>query len=154
MNETEDRDSRGDAGNAEGLDGITGAVIDASIKIHRELGPGLLESVYEAVLARDLSRRGFIVERQKTVAFDYDGMHFEEGLRIDLMVNECVVIELKSVERLSPVHGKQLLTYLRLMRLPVGMLINFGAATLKEGLQRVVNNLSPSASPRLRVNHP
>ena len=154
MNEVEARDSRGDAGNAEGLDGITGAVIDASIKIHRELGPGLLESVYEAVLARDLTRRGFIVERQKTVTFDYDGMHFEEGLRLDLLVNGCVVIELKSVEKLSPLHGKQLLTYLRLMRLPVGLLINFGAATLKEGLQRVVNNLSPSASPRLRVNQP
>jgi iron complex transport system substrate-binding protein len=95
-----------------------------------------------------------VVERQKAVAFDYDGMHFEEGLRIDLLVNGCVVIELKSVEKLSPVHGKQLLTYLRLMNLPVGLLINFGASTLKEGLQRVVNNLSPSASPRLRVNHP
>ena len=154
MNETEDRDSRGGAGNAEGLDGITGAVIDASIKIHRELGPGLLESVYEAVLARDLARRGLVVERQKAVAFDYDGMHFEEGLRIDLLVNGCVVIELKSVEKLSPVHSKQLLTYLRLMKLPVGLLINFGASTLKEGLQRVVNNLSPSASPRLRVNQP
>jgi iron complex transport system substrate-binding protein len=154
MKETEDRDSRGDAGGAEGLDGITGAVIDASIKIHRELGPGLLESVYEVVLARDLARRGFSVERQKTVAFDYDGMHFEEGLRIDLLVDGCVVIELKSVEKLSPVHAKQLLTYLRLMKLPVGLFINFGASTLKEGLQRVVNNLSPSASPRLRVNQP
>ena len=154
MNESETIDSRGGAGDAEGLDGITGAVIDASIKIHRELGLGLLESVYEVVLARDLARRGFSVERQKTVAFDYDGMHFEEGLRIDLLVNGCVVIELKSVEKLSPVHGKQLLTYLRLMKLPVGLLINFGASTLKEGLQRVVNNLFPSASPRLRVNHP
>jgi GxxExxY protein len=154
MNESEDRGSRGGAGNAENLDGITGAVIDASIKIHRELGPGLLESVYEVVLARDLARRGFSVERQKTVAFDYDGMHFEEGLRIDLLVNGCVVIELKSVEKLSPVHSKQLLTYLRLMKLPVGLLINFGASTLKEVLQRVVNNLSPSASPRLRANQP
>ena len=100
------------------------------------------------------NRRGLVVERQKAVAFDYDGMHFEEGLRIDLLVNGCVVIELKSVEKLSPVHAKQLLTYLRLMKLPVGLLINFGASTLKEGLQRVVNNLSPSASPRLRVNQP
>jgi GxxExxY protein len=151
MNHLENN-SRGDTEGAEDLDGITGEVIDASIKIHRELGPGLLESVYEAVLSRDLARRGLDVERQKTVAFDYDGMHFEEGLRIDLLVNGCVIIELKSVEKLSPMHGKQLLTYLRLMKLPVGLLINFGAATLKEGLQRVVNNLSPSASPRLRVN--
>jgi GxxExxY protein len=151
MNHLENN-SRGDTEGAEDLDGITGEVIDASIKIHRELGPGLLESVYEAVLSRDLARRGLDVERQKTVAFDYDGMHFEEGLRIDLLVNGCVIIELKSVEKLSPMHGKQLLTDLRLMKLPVGLLINFGAATLKEGLQRVVNNLSPSASPRLRVN--
>jgi GxxExxY protein len=151
MNHLENN-SRGDTEGAEDLDGITGEVIDASIKIHRELGPGLLESVYEAVLSRDLARRGLDVERQKTVAFDYDGMHFEEGLRIDLLVNGCVIIELKSVEKLSPMHGKQLLTYLRLMKLPVGLLINFGAATLKEGLQRVVNNLSRSASPRLRVN--
>ena len=154
MNESETRASRGDAGSAEGVDDITGAVIDASIQIHRELGPGLLESVYEAVLARDLARRGWVVERQKAVAFDYDGMHFEEGLRIDLLVQGRVIIELKSVEKLSPVHGKQLLTYLRLMKLPVGLLINFGSATLKEGLQRVVNNLPPSASPRLRVNLP
>jgi GxxExxY protein len=151
MNHLENN-SRGDTEGAEDLDGITGEVIDASIKIHRELGPGLLESVYEAVLSRDLARRGLDVERQKTVAFDYDGMHFEEGLRIDLLVNGCVIIELKSVEKLSPMHGKQLLTDLRLMKLPVGLLINFGAATLKEGLQRVVNNLSRSASPRLRVN--
>jgi GxxExxY protein len=151
MNHLENN-SRGDTEGAEDLDGITGEVMDASIKIHRELGPGLLESVYEAVLSRDLARRGLDVERQKTVAFDYDGMHFEEGLRIDLLVNGCVIIELKSVEKLSPMHGKQLLTDLRLMKLPVGLLINFGAATLKEGLQRVVNNLSRSASPRLRVN--
>ena len=154
MNETEDGDARGDAGITEGLDGVTGAVIDAAIKIHRELGPGLLESVYEAVLARDLSRRGFAVERQKVVPFVYDGMQFEEGLRIDLLIDGRVIVELKSVEKLAPVHSKQVLTYLRLMRLPVGLLVNFGAATLKEGLHRIVNNLTPSASPRLRVNHP
>ena len=134
------------------LDGITGGIVDAAYRLHTGLGPGLLESVYEMVLARDLARRGFAVERQKTVAFEYDGMHFADGLRIDLLVNAQVVVEIKSVERLSPVHSKQLLTYLRLMNLPVGLLINFGAATLKEGVHRVVNNLQPSASPRLRVN--
>jgi GxxExxY protein len=144
--------SRGDAESAEDLDGITGAVIDAAMGIHRGLGPGLLESVYEAVLARDLTARGLSVERQKTVPFDYNGMHFEEGLRLDLLVNGRVIVELKSVEQLAPVHSKQLLTYLRLMHLPVGLLINFGAPTLKEGLHRVVNSLDPSASPRLRVN--
>ena len=81
-------------------------------------------------------------------------MHFDEGFRVDLLVEDCVVVELKSVEQLAPVHPKQLLTYLRLMKLPVGLLINFGAETLKEGLKRVVNNYKPSSSapPRLRVN--
>jgi iron complex transport system substrate-binding protein len=132
-------------------------VIDAFIKIHCELEPRTLESVYETVLARDPARRGLVVERQKAVAFDYDGMHFEEGLQIDLLVNGCVVIELKSVEKLSPVHGKKLLTYLRLMRLPDGLLLNFGSTTLKEGLQRVVNNISPSASqlePSMKTRRP
>jgi iron complex transport system substrate-binding protein len=134
------------------LDEITGAIVDAAMKIHMDLGPGLLESVYEAVLARALERRGFQVERQKPIRFEYDGMAFEEGFRTDLLVDGLVIVELKSIERLAPVHGKQLLTYLRLMKLPVGLLINFGAGTLKEGLQRVVNNLDASDSPRLRVN--
>ena len=134
------------------LDDITGAVVDAALRIHKELGPGLLESVYEAVLARALERRGFRVERQKLIRFEYDGMVFDEGFRTDLLVDGRVVVELKSVEKLAPVHGKQVLTYLRLMNLPVGLLINFGAATLKEGLQRIINNLPTSASPRLRVN--
>lgn len=134
------------------LDDVTGGIVDAAMKIHMELGPGLLESVYEAVLARALERRGFHVERQKVIRFEYDGMVFEEGFRTDLIVDARVVVELKSVEKLAPVHSKQLLTYLRLMNLPVGLLINFGAATLKEGLRRIVNNLQPSASPRLRVN--
>jgi len=143
--------SRG-AESAGSLDDITGAVIDSAMRIHMELGPGLLESVYEAVLAADLSRKGWAVERQKAVPFEFDGLRFDEGLRIDLLVEGRVVVELKSVEKIAPVHGKQLLTYLRLMNLPVGLLINFGGATLKEGLQRVVNHLAPSASPRLRVN--
>lgn len=127
-------------------------MIDASIQIHRDLGPGLLESVYEVVLARSLERRGFQVERQKPIRFEYDGMIFEEGFRTDLLIDGRVVVELKSVETLARVHGKQLLTYIRLMHLPVGLLINFGGETLKEGLRRIVNNLAPSASPCLRVN--
>jgi GxxExxY protein len=134
------------------LDDITGTIVDASIRIHRELGPGLLESVYETVLARVLQRRGLRVARQKTIRFEYDGMVFEEGFRTDLLVEEYVIVEIKSVEQLAPVHGKQLLTYLRLMHLPVGLLINFGAATLKEGLHRIVNHLPACASPHLRVN--
>ena len=134
------------------LDEITGAIVDAAMKIHIELGPGLLESVYEVVLANAQQKRGFQVERQKAIRFEYDGILFEEGFRADLLIEGQVIVELKSVEKLVPVHSKQLLTYMRLMKLPVGFLINFGAATLKEGLHRVVNNLSSSASPSLRLN--
>jgi iron complex transport system substrate-binding protein len=134
------------------LDDVTGEIVDAALRLHTGLGPGLLESVYEAVLARDLERRGFGVERQKTIAFEYDGMQFGDGFRIDLIVDARVVVEIKSVEKLLPVHHKQVLTYLRLIKQPVGLLINFGAPTLKEGLHRIVNGLHPSASPRLRVN--
>ena len=99
-----------------------------------------------------MEKRGFHIERQKVIRFEYDGIVFEEGFRTDLLVEGRVVVELKSVEKLAPVHSKQVLTYLRLMNLPVGLLINFGAATLKEGLHRIVNTLPSSASPRLRVN--
>ena len=115
------------------LDDITEAIIDAAIQIHRDLGPGLLESVYEAVLARALEKRGFHVARQTVVRFEYDGLVFEEGFRTDLIVDHQVIVELKSVERLAPVHGKKLLTYLRLMNKRVGLLLNFGGNTLVEG---------------------
>ena len=134
------------------MEEVSAIVVDAAFHLHRDLGPGLLESVYEAVLARMLERRGLRVERQKAVAFDFDGMHFDEGLRVDLLVEGCLVVELKSVETLAPVHAKQLLTYLRLLNLPIGLLINFGAATFKEGAKRVVNNHRDFASSRLRVN--
>ena len=117
-----------------------------------DLGPGLLEAVYEMVLARSLEKRGLEVERQKPIQFHYDGMLFDEGFRVDMLVERLVVVELKSVEKFAPVHGKQVLTYLRLMNLPVGLLVNFGAATMKEGLQRIVHALDASASPCLRVN--
>jgi GxxExxY protein len=134
------------------LDDITGAIVDASLRIHRELGPGMFESVYEGVLARAMERRGFSVARQHPVSFEFDGMQFRDGFRVDLLVEHQIVVEIKSVERLTAVHGKQLLTYLRLMHLPVGLLINFNGATLKEGLKRVINQLPSSASSRLRVN--
>ena len=94
----------------------------------------------------------FTSSGKKPIRFEYDGMVFEEGFRTDLLVDGRVVVELKSVETLARVHSKQLLTYIRLMNLPVGLRINFGGETLKEGLHRIVNNLSPSASPHLRVN--
>ncbi|MBU6333966.1 MAG: GxxExxY protein [Chloroflexi bacterium] len=131
---------------------LSAIVIDTAFHIHKELGPGLLESVYESILARSLKRRGLRVERQKTIVFEYDGMTFDEGLRVDLLVNEQLVVELKSVEALASVHTKQLLTYLRLLNQPMGILINFGAATFKEGCKRVVNGPQSFTSSRLRVN--
>lgn len=128
--------SREDAKVAKALnvEEISGVVVDAAFHVHQQLGPGLLESVYEVVLARSLERRGLRVERQKAVAFEFDGLRFDDGLRVDLLVNEVLVVELKSVETLAPVHYKQLLTYLRLLHLPLGILVNFGAATFKEGV--------------------
>jgi iron complex transport system substrate-binding protein len=130
------------------LDEISGAVLDLSIKIHRDLGPGLMESVYEMVLAAKLTELGYSVIRQKPVDIVYDGMRFEAAFRIDLLVNDSLIVEIKSVERLNAAHAKQLLTYLRLTNL----LINFNAATLVEGFRRLVNDYDPSASPRLCAN--
>ena len=131
---------------------MTGAVVDAAVKIHRKLGPGLFETVYEAVVARELERRGLRVEQQRAIEFVHDGIAFEQGFRLDLLVEECVVVEVKSLDRLAPVHTKQVLTYLRLTNLSVGLLLNFGAETMKEGMKRIVNDLAAAASPRLRVN--
>jgi GxxExxY protein len=126
--------------------------VDCGFKMHADLGPGLLESVYEAVLAASLARSGLAVERQKIIPIEYDGLALAEGFRADLLVGGTLIIEIKSVERLTPVHGKQLLTYLRLAKQPLGLLINFGAATFRERIKRVVNNHTNFASSRLRVN--
>jgi GxxExxY protein len=126
--------------------------VDCGFKMHADLGPELLESVYEAVLAASLARSGLAVERQKIIPIEYDGLALAEGFRADLLVGGTLIIEIKSVERLTPVHGKQLLTYLRLAKQPLGLLINFGAATFREGIKRVVNNHTNFASSRLRVN--
>lgn len=133
-------------------DEITGVIVDSAFHIHNGLGPGLLESVYELVLAHELVKRGLVVERQKDVSFVFDDLRFDAGFRIDLLVEGRVVVELKSVEQIVPVHAKQLLTYLRLMNLPVGLLINFGSGTLKEGIRRIVNNYSPPETSPLIVN--
>lgn len=134
------------------LDEITSTIIEAAIRVHRRLGPGLLESVYQGVLAYELVKRGLLVEPQKEVGVEYDGLSFDQGFRVDLVVEGLVLVELKSAERSHPVYKKQLLTYLRLMNLQVGLLINFGAPTLKDGLTRVVNSLPAAASPALEVN--
>ena len=134
------------------IEQISGDVVDVAIRLHRELGPGLLESVYEAILASKLAAMGYSVARQRPIDIEFEGLHFEAAFRIDLIVDNRLLVEIKSVERLSAVHAKQLLTYLRLTKQPVGLLINFGGETLKEGLKRIVNDYLPSASPRLRVN--
>ncbi len=127
-------------------------VVDCGYRMHKELGPGLLESVYEVVLAKLLVERGFSVERQQPIPILFEGLQFDEGFRADLIVNEKLLIEIKSVETMAPVHKKQVLTYLRLLRLPLGILMNFGAATFKEGVKRVVNDHSDFASSRLRMH--
>ncbi len=134
------------------IDAISGDVIDIALRIHRELGPGLLESVYETVLASKLSRMGYLVDRQKPIDIEFEGSRFEGAFRADLMVDGRLLVEIKCVDGLNKAHMKQLQTYLRLTGQPVGLLINFAGATLKEGLKRVVNDHVPSASPRLRVN--
>lgn len=131
---------------------LSAVVVNEAFHLHRDLGPGLLESVYETVLARMLAERGLGVERQKSAAFEFKGIRFDAGLRVDLLVEDRLVVELKSVENLLPVHGKQVLTYLRLLNLPLGLLINFGGSTFKVGIRRIVNNHSDFATSRLRVN--
>lgn len=119
---------------------ITGEIISASIKVHRALGPGLFESVYEEVLAYELMKQGFKVERQVGVPVYYDGRKMDVGFRADIIVEDSVIVEIKSVELLSPVHRKQVLNYLKLTTLQVGLLINFNEILLKDGLFRLVNN--------------
>jgi iron complex transport system substrate-binding protein len=121
---------------------VTSVIIAASLKIHRDLGPGLLESVYEMVLTRELARRGLAVECQKSIPIIYDGQEFPDPFRADLLVASSILVELKSVEALQPVHSKQLLTYLRLARLKVGLLINFNVPLLKDGINRIVNGFT------------
>ena len=127
------------------LEALASAVVDEALRMHRELGPGLFESVYEMILAGKLAQRGIGVARQVPVSIDYGGLHFDAAFRIDLLIGERLLVEIKSVERLNGAHAKQLLTYLRLTKQPLGLLINFGGETLKEGLRRVVNDYKPFA---------
>jgi GxxExxY protein len=123
------------------INDLSAIVVGEAIRIHRALGPGLLESVYETVLAASLQKQGLRVARQVPVNFAFEAMQFEGAFRMDLLVDDRLVIEVKSVETLSKVHAKQLLTYLRLAGHPLGLLLNFGEATMKYGIRRLVNNL-------------
>jgi GxxExxY protein len=116
-------------------------IVNAAYKIHTTLGPGLLESVYEATLAYELGKRGFEVVRQQPIPVIYESVRMEMGFRADLIVGSSVIVELKSVEIVAPVHKKQLLTYLRLADKRLGLLVNFGTELIKDGITRVVNHL-------------
>ena len=123
---------------------IAKLVVDAAVKIHSKLGPGLLESVYETVLAKELGRRGLTVMRQVPVPIQYEDLNFDEGFRADIIVEGKVILELKSVEQLAKVHHKQLFTYLKLADKRLGLLLNFGAELMKEGIKRIANGLQDS----------
>jgi GxxExxY protein len=119
---------------------ISGEIVDAAYKIHTKLGAGLLESVYEAAMAYELYKRGLRFERQKPIPVVYEGIHLGEGFRADFIAEDLVIIELKSVENIVPVHKKQLLTYLRLTNKRLGLLINFNTDLIKNGITRLINN--------------
>ncbi len=116
-------------------------IVDSAFQVHSRLGPGLLEKVYEGALTHELSKRGLTVVRQRPISVEYDGVCFDEGFRADLLVNDMIILELKSVEKVIPVHRKQLLTYLRLADMRLGLLINFGENLIKNGISRIVNGL-------------
>ncbi len=131
----------------ERLNQITEGIIGAAIEVHRALGPGLLESAYETCLAFELAERGFKVERQKPLPVVYRGVKLECGYRLDFLVEEVVVVEVKAVDRLAPIHQAQLLSYLKISGYPVGLLINFNVKVLRDGIRRVVNNFPDSPRP-------
>ena len=146
------KDSHEDTKARRNVEELSAIVVDCGYKLHVEAGPGLLETVYEVVLAKMLADQGLVVKRQVPVPIQLMGMTFEEGFRADIIVEDTFLIELKSVENLLPVHSKQVLTYLRLLKLPLGLLINFGAPTFKDGCKRIVNGPQSFVSSRLRVN--
>lgn len=120
----------------EGINGLTGKIIGAAIEVHRHLGPGMLESVYETCLAHELRQRNLRVERQKALPVVYKEIELEQGYRIDLLVEDCVIVELKTVEAFTPVHEAQILSYMRLSGRRTGLLINFHVKVLKAGIRR------------------
>jgi GxxExxY protein len=129
-----------------GVERLAQLAVDAAFHLYRDLGPGLIESVYERLLAMRLEKLGLKVDRQMPIDILYDGVRFRGAFTADILVEDRLLIEPKSTERTAPVHVQQLLTYLRLMELPLGLLMNFGAATFREGIRRVANGHKPLAS--------
>lgn len=125
------------------LEAIARTTVDCGFRLHRDLGPGLLESVYEILLAEYLREAGLLVERQVPVPISFKGVVIDNAFRADLLIEGCLLVELKSIERIAAVHGKQVLTYLRLMNLPLGLLINFGQELFKDGVRRIANDYFP-----------
>lgn len=128
------------------LNAITEEIIGAAMEVHRAIGPGLLESAYEACLVYELRERGYRVEQQKPLPVIYKGVQLDCGYRLDMVVNECVIVEIKAVENLTTVHEAQLLSYLRLLNCRVGLLLNFHCTMLKNGIRRIVNDFPSSAN--------
>ena len=131
---------------------IASIAVDCGLKLHKDVGPGLLESAYENMLMYPLEKRGLRVERQVTVPIRYEGLSIEQGFRADLIVEKQILIELKSVERLLPIHRMQVVTYLRFLNLSVGLLMNFSSDQFKNGLSRIVNDHSDIAGSTLRMH--
>jgi GxxExxY protein len=126
------------------MDRIAKEIVDSAYRVHSKLGPGLLESAYEACMAYELTKRGFNVERQKSQPLVYDELDIEVGYRLDIVVDDKIIIELKAVEQLAPIHQAQLMTYLRLSEKSLGFLINFTVPLIKDGIRRVANNFQES----------
>ncbi|HEY0007097.1 MAG TPA: GxxExxY protein [Tepidisphaeraceae bacterium] len=124
------------------IERVATQVVDAAFRVHSSFGPGLLESVYEACLAAELAKRGFKVLRQLRVPIRYENMELDEGFRIDLLIDDCVIIEVKAVEKMNAIYSQQLKTYLKLTNLQLGLLINFNVSLIKDGIQRVINSHS------------
>ena len=129
------------------IEWLAKTAVDCGFQLHDEIGPGLPETAYQAFLAASLAQRGLRVEAQKPVPVAYRGLVVRDAFRVDLLVEDTLIIEVKSVERLAPVHSKQVLTYLRLMDQPLGLLMNFGADLFRDGLKRVINNRSDYVAP-------
>jgi GxxExxY protein len=116
-------------------------IVDTAVYLHKKLGPGLLETVYEAILSKLLTKKGLSVQRQVSIPIEFEGEQFDEGFRVDLFVDGKVIIELKSMEKLTPAHKKQLLTYLKLTNTKLGYILNFGGELMKDGIVRIINGV-------------
>jgi GxxExxY protein len=134
------------------IEELASVAVDCGLMVHKRLGPGLLETAYEKILAHKMSVRGLSVKTQVLMPIEIDGVIVDQGFRADILVEEKLLIEVKSVERLAPVHSRQVLTYLRFMDLPLGLLMNFSGMTFREGLKRVVNNHQDSIGSKLEIH--